>query len=410
MLYILNYVIMPKLLVVFTLFFAGLNVSRAATPTISDIISRLATDSAYTAEVDFSVTMPQMPEDVIYTVTLHQRPADTDSLAPCRYLIEWLLTGRDRPVNGFSAYFDGHHYRFSGTKLQEYHTSYDPTPFLPTLLGSSRAIGVQRSAQFVELLPSFLAEKLRSMATDPRYTISLIPDTLISGMPCTVVDAVMTIDGTTAMEGEYVFSRLSLLPLRSTLENNPGAVAEQTVTASYRHAPDSACFTEPLSEQLLIDRWPEPFARFRTGNFRLENLRGLPLPDIAAHTLSGRRYIHSSGSPLRAPTIAVIMNSPQVFNSDLISSIRTLPQILPLSTDILWIFVDSHPESVQQLVGQPVDGEQTLLSARSVARDCGVASLPAIILINSDGTIADSIIGFRKGLSSIIAQKMAFIK
>lgn len=379
----------------------------ARTPELADIYKALSAPTPYSAEADFTVTMPQMPDDVIYTVVLSQKAGTADRLAPCDYLIEWELTGRDEPVKGFSAYFDGHHYRYSGQKLQEYHMEWDSIPFRPSILGGMQGAGVQRTAQFTDLLPAFLSENLKRMASDNRYRITLHPDTMVSGKKRVVVDAEMTINGSTAQECEYVLDSESLLPVSSKLENNPGSISEQTIYVTYkpRQARDGA-----INEAMLMELYPEPFERYRTSNFRVENLRGAKLPAFAVPTTTGERYSRNASDAFRAPTILALMNSEQSLSADMIKALRSAVDALPFGADLIMAFADSHIDGIEQAAGELREGEHLLMSARGLARDCGAASLPTVLLVNKDGTVADVIIGYNNDIASDVIQKMTFIK
>ncbi|MCM1482856.1 MAG: hypothetical protein NC043_00840 [Muribaculaceae bacterium] len=376
-------------------------------PKLSDIVNALSVQADYAGGAEFIVSMPQLAEDVKYNVSLHQQAAEGDALAPCRYLIEWELTGRDEPVTGFSAYYDGHHYRFSGQKLQEYHMEWDSIPFRPSILRGMQGAGVQRTAQFTDLLPAFIAEKLGHMATDSLYAMVMHPDTVINGEHRAAIDVVMTVRGTTAMEGEYVFDHESLMPVSVTLENNPGSISEQTIYVKY--SPVASEASENINEEMLMARYPEAFERYRMSNFRVENLRGARLPAFSVPTTTGERYSREAADPFRAPTVLAIMDSGQGFNRDMINSLRQAMDALPFSADLIMAFADSHVDGIEEAAGTVREGEHLLMSARGLARDCGVASYPTVLIVKADGTVADVMIGYNNDISSSVIQKMTLI-
>lgn len=92
---------------------------------IADIVSKLESTGCYESQARFSVTLPQSENDVVYTISLASAPAPADPLAPCDYLTDWSLETPTGTVNGFSAYFNGHHYRYHNERLQEYHMEWD---------------------------------------------------------------------------------------------------------------------------------------------------------------------------------------------------------------------------------------------------------------------------------------------
>lgn len=98
---------------------------------IADIAKSLRDTDCYRAQARYSVTLPQNDTEVVYNIDLTGMVEPGDTLAPCRYLIDWTLDTPSGPAKGFSAYFGGNHYRYRGERLQEYHTAWDRNPFNP---------------------------------------------------------------------------------------------------------------------------------------------------------------------------------------------------------------------------------------------------------------------------------------
>ena len=209
---------------------------------IEPIVTALRAAGSYNDTVRFTVGMPQLSDDVVYTVALSQQPSYADPLLPCSYLIDWELTGRDEPVRGFSAYFDGNHYRYSARKLQEYHYSTDSMAFRPREIGQLKGEGVHRTAQFASLLPALIADEIERQASDTACIVSLRPDTIVGGIRRVGLRIVRLLEGDqrTASEAEMIFDRATLLPVSLHYENSPGTVSEQTVDAVYGGATVSA--------------------------------------------------------------------------------------------------------------------------------------------------------------------------
>ncbi|MCM1071743.1 MAG: hypothetical protein NC391_08920, partial [Alistipes timonensis] len=65
------------------------------------------------------------------------------------------------------------------------------------------------------------------------------------------------------------------------------------------------------------------------------------------------------------------------------------------------------PDRVGELVGEARAGETVLLSARSLARDCGATSFPAIIVADERGRVANVILGFNNSLATDVIQSVA---
>lgn len=369
----------------------------------------------YRSEATFTVSMPQLADDVIYDLSLTQQASPADTLMPVSYLIDWTMHGTG--ATGFSAYFNGNHYRFGGERLQEYHTEGDPAPFTPV----TRALnatgnaqrrtnpGVHRSAQFVNLLPEEIGATISAMLRDPAYTVTLHPDTTVNGRKVTVIDAIMTIQGTVAQEAEYTFDPATRLPLKIVLENNPGSLSEQTVTVSYANSSvTDSC--PAITEETLMTKYPDVFASMRQSNFRIENLAGRQLPGFALLTSTGERYSRRTSDPFRAPTIVAILEAKAGFTPEVIASLREAVDRLPYPADLIMAFTDNHVDTVESIVGGLRPGEHLLMSAAALQRDCGAATLPAIIIADRSGLVTNVILGFNNDLAEDVIQKMALIR
>lgn len=375
---------------------------------IGDIISRLQSLPAYHADARFTVSMPQLADDITYSISLTEQPtATTDPLACNAYLIEWQAdspSGNGPAPKGFSAYSDGHHFRFGGERLQEYHLQYDSIPFRPAIIGS-RSEGVHRTPQFFALLPQAIAGELSRISADSSYNAVFRPDTLISGRRVAAVDAVMTRQGAVAMEAEYVFDPQTALPLRVSLENNPGSISEQTVITHYTSSTTDS-ITPPITEQWLVGRFPMEFERYRQSNFSLANLPRQPLPAFSLPTTTGERYSRRANDRFRCPTIVALLEAGGSFTAATVEALRDAAARLPFNADIIWAFTDNLTDPIEEIIPGILPGEHLLKSARSLARDCGAADFPVVILTGSDGIVKNVIIGYNNDLASDVIQKM----
>lgn len=384
----------------------AINVS-ALTP--RDVVRSLCdrTDVAGTAR--FTVAMQQLPEDVVYGIKFVQQAA-VDRLAPCSYLIEWENDRSGNVTSGFTAYFAGHHYRFAGERrLQEYHMDWDSIPFMPSQASQGLDRGVQRTARFVDVLPAFVGENIARELDSPGFVVTINADTIVDGCRRSVIRSRFLVDGSVTREVEYVFDSSTLLPVRITKDNNLGSISEQTVTISYDFASPVLTGLPPLSEQLLIDRYPEVFASMRQSNFRIENLRGLQLPAFSLPTSTGERYSRMVSDGFRTPTLVVLMESADGFNGPLVKAVREAVDVLSYEADVIWAFADSHVDSAEKVVGQLRSGEHLLISARGLVRDCGAAMLPSILMVDAAGIVRDVTIGFNKDAATDVIQKMTLI-
>ena len=368
---------------------------------IAGIIESLRSVDCYRAKADYSVSLPQNDAEVVYHLDLMSSKAEGDTLAPCRYLIDWTLETPSGLAGGFSAYFDGSHYRYRGDRLQEYHTEWDEMPF--HTVGRNR--GVQRMAQFVELLPAFIAERLDLMARDSAYTVKVEPKRVFDGSEVVPVTAVMTLKGEDVMEVEYLFDSSSLLPVRITTESNPGSITEQSILVNLRTESDPVC--GEMSEAALVAAYPEVFEKYRESNFRIENLRGLALPTFALPSATGgERFIHHRGDSFRAPTVIALLDPSTGMNSRVIEDLRSAMDRLEVSAELVFAFTGTNPELVEEAVSPLRPGEHLLLNARSLVRDCGAASLPVTIVAGRDGMVQNVVLGFNNDLADIVLQSV----
>lgn len=370
---------------------------------IDRIVEQLDAAACYHATVRYAVTLPQAQDDVVYTLQLTAQDNRGDTLAPADYLIDWSVPTHDGNAEGFSAYFDGHHYRFRDQRLQEYHVTWDSIPFMPRLNGDTRSLGVQQSAQFVQLLPQFIARELKRMDADPLYTLTVTPDTLVAGQKRTVVYAEMTVHDVVCQEQTYVFDAPTGMPVSIDTESNPGSISEQTILANYTYTAAHPC--PPMNEEMLMKRYPDVFARFRQSNFRIENLPGTKLPGFSLPTPTGERYTRRSSDSFRAPAVIAMMDARAVFTPDMIAALRAAADRMPVDAALVFAFTDNRIDDIDAVCPTLRPGETTLMSARSLARDCGAAALPVVMICRQDGTVSDVILGFNNDLTESVIQK-----
>lgn len=371
---------------------------------IDDVISSLKSINHFDATVDYSVLM-SLQDDVDYTLHLKSWNAPADTLAPCDYLIDWKVATPDGESTGFSAYYDGNVYNFRGDKLLEYHYDSNKSLFQARGMGAASLPGVQRRAQFSELLPQFIAEQLDEIKNNPDYRYIIHTDTVINGTNRTAIDGTMTMSGQVMKEFLYVFDKAGM-PVMVNMENNPGALAEQSITATYAYSPDTATH-ERINEDILRGIYPEIFDRYRESNFAIENLPGQRLPGFALPTTTGERYSRMLGDKFRCPTVIVMLDAKGAFSSPTVSAVRSAVDSLPFNSDIIWAFSGNNVDDIEAIVPQIRVGEHLLMSAKPLARDCGVTSYPSIIVCRADGTVADIVLGYNNDLSSVVIQKVA---
>lgn len=375
---------------------------------IADIAASLAKSPAVTADARFNVTLPQNDTDVTYDVSFTALPTeDSDRLSPCDYLIEWSLPTPSGRSEGFSAYYDGHHYRYRDQRLQEYHTEWDSVPFI---FSGSRG-GVQAQAQFVDLLPHYLGREILASLGDSTYVYDQPVETTFDGHKVTRIKMRRVIAGETASERTYYFDPATSLPLRIDTESNPGSITEQSILVDYNYDSPRAVAIGPITEAALIERYPEVFEKYRQSNFRIENLPGTTLPTFSLPTSTGSRFTHQRGEGLTSPAVIVFIDPAKGFNAELIELIREAVGSLPYQAQVIWAFPSNSRDAIEDLVGESLPaGETAVTGASALARDCGVAAYPVVVMTDSDGVVKKVALGFNKDIGDVVLQNMALIK
>lgn len=370
--------------------------------TLPEIADRMDKVGNYNASAGFDVLMASHSEPVQYKVALQAEPAPGDTLSPCKYLIQWTLETPSGEVKGFNSYFDGTHFRFRDRRLQEYHASEDHAPFAP---GGNVTRGVQQQVQFADLIPAFIAQKFREMAADTTYIYTVAADTVFNGSPATVVKGVRRTGGYDGMEYTYVLDHETLMPVHTYLETSPGGIGEQSIEVTYS---PSRPILASLDMDALIALEGEAFEKYRENTFSLDNLPGRPMPQIAAPTFTGERYIHTAGAPFASPTLVVFLDAGIGSTPDVIKDVRQGVALASRQMDIIWAFLNHRPEDIEEIISSTEPGETLLVHAGGVARDTGVGAVtPVIILVNTDGTVSDIIRGYNNDLGSVVIQKAA---
>lgn len=373
---------------------------------IRELADYLADLPDYSATAHFEVLLPSAREPVEYDIDLRSAlGAAPDSLAPCQYVISWTGHAPTGPRRGFSAYFDGNHYRYRNERLQEYHASESLQPFMPRGAGSQRAYGVQCQAQFADLLPQFLGAKLAEMEGDTAYIYRFHPDTLLSGgVRAIVVEGVKRTAGYDAQNYFYAFDYDTRLPLQSEVESSPGSISEQLMTVTYEREPLPAV---AMTEEGLMEMWPEVFEKYRQDNFRAEHLVGAYLPSFSCRQLGGERYAHQQGQAMERPTVIAVIDPEVASAAQTVEEVRMAAALSSTAVDVVWALLGNRADEASALLGSLQAGETALTSAGSLARSCGVALYPTLLIVGRDGKVADVVTGHNKDLASIVIQKIS---
>lgn len=371
----------------------------------SDVITladKLDRTTPFAASVRYAVTMPMTEDEVVYSIRLASSDNPADLLLGKNYLIDWRLPVAAGESNGFTAYFDGHHYRHHNHRLQENHFQWDSIPF-QTSTG-----GIQRNGQFVNLLPFSIADMLRDMATDTTSTLT-IASGILDGRDTDIVKATRHVNGLESQRIELTLDKTTGMPLVFSTIYNPGLLGEQEVNAKYSY-PASMEIKAVDSEEALIALYPEVFDKYRVCNYSVENLRGLPLPGFALPTTTRERYLYQKGDSFAHPTIIAVLDPEVASTQTTVATLREAVDKLPRQTGLLLIFNSNNLDLIEPMTGGTRPGEALLTSATPFIRACGINAYPTILFCDTSGTVSGVILGTGSSLADKIIQEAALLK
>lgn len=362
----------------------------AITPT--EIAARLLEVDCYTADVEYSVLMPNFSDPAEYSIKLTSETV-TDSLAPCHYIIDWSLLSSTRSLDGFSAFVGDRMVRFREQSIKEYNLHDDAEVFAP---GGIPSKGLQNTVQFTELIPQYIALHLQSMERDSSYHYQIAVGTEVE------LKGNRIIQGYETIKFQYIFDPKTFMPISVEIENNPDQMGEQSISASYRSTDISNKFN--LDYAYLKAQQGQIFDRYGNNKITLENIIGNPFPEITARTIDGERFFRARGQETQRPTIIVFLNSNHLYSGDLIKQLRGATENLSREMDILWAFQDRHADEIATTIGKTEPNETVLLSATNLANECGIGSeLPVVVYVNRHGIVTDFSKGINKdSLSGVI--------
>lgn len=358
---------------------------------IGELADALADMPDYAATVTYAITLPQAENDVVYNIRL-QQPSSPDS-----YLIDWSVDSPSGPVNGFTAWFDGHFYNFHNRRLQEHHRDWDK----PAPEGTKP---LQNSARFASLLPSRLAMQLREVASGP-YTY-----TLATRNGLTTVEAIRTSAGEPDAEFCWTFRADTSEPVEFYADYNPGAITGQQVKAVYSPTDHPLIHRgDTLTETALHVLYPAAFSRYRESLFAIENMRGEQLPAFSLPEVTGGRLTRRAGDLFAAPTAVVLMDPEATLSATLVNAVRRAVDRLPVDADVIWACTRKNPEAATAVIGPSRRGETVVTAAGTLATDCGASTLPVVMICNGDGIVHDLITGLNNTLETDVIRMLSSV-
>jgi hypothetical protein len=380
-----------------------------------DVCEALEAPTQVAAKVSYSVTLPSNEQEISYIIEFAAEQTPDDRLLGYNYHIHWQLPTPTGLTEGFNAYFSGHCYRYRDNRLTEYHRDWDSIPFIaapaPQTAPTQRRSGVQRTGQFVNLLPWSLADELRAMMADTSYTITVSgpKPSAEFATDCIDIQATQLLNDLVCKEYELQVDALTGLPLRLSTLYNPSMLGEQEVVAEYSYTPAPA-IAPVRTEAELIAIYPDVFANCRTSNFSIENLRGKPLPEFALPTTTGERYFHAKADTFVNPTIIAILDPAVASTEAVIATLRQTVDRLPRQTDLVLMFLSNDIDQIESIAGRLRIGEANLISAAPFARDCGANAYPTFLLCDSSATVSAVLLGDSSTLAEQLLQQAALLK
>jgi hypothetical protein len=392
-----------------------INQSATLTDKLTEVCEALEAPTQVAAKVSYSVTLPSNEQEISYIIELAAEQTPDDRLLGYDYHIHWQLPTPTGLTSGFNAYFSGHCYRYRDNRLTEYHRDWDSIPFIaapaPQTAPTQRRSGVQRTGQFVNLLPWSLADELRAMMADTSYTITVSgpKPSAEFATDCILIQATQLLNDLVCKEYELQVDAQTGLPLRLSTLYNPSMLGEQEVVAEYSYTPAPA-IVPVRTEADLIAIYPDVFANCRTSNFSIENLRGKPLPEFALPTTTGERYFHAKADTFVNPTIIAILDPAVASTEAVIATLRQIVDRLPRQTNLVLMFLSNDIDQIESIAGRLRIGEAHLISAAPFARDCGANAYPTFLLCDSSATVSAVLLGDSSTLAEQLLQQAALLK
>lgn len=384
----------------------GVHAVADGTPAVAGVAmlaDKLDAAGHFAADASYEVSLAMSDDEVVYNLKLASEAAPADTLFGSDYLIDWTLPRNGEVSDGFLAYFNGHCYRYRDHRLQEYHFEWDSIPF------QTRGGGVQATGQFVDLLPTMLARELRGMLADSTFTVKFSPRAVLDGREAAMVEASQEVDGYVGRNYTLYCDAATGLPLQIYNEYNPGRVSEQSVKVSYTYPASDVSLKAVDAEEKLMALYPEVFEKYRESNYRIENIRGLPMPAFSLPTPTGERYTHQKKAPFRAPTVIALLDASTGAAAPAVAALRKAQRSMPRQVDLILAFVGSNADAIEEVAGTLVTGETHLMSARTLARDCGTNVFPTILIVDSKGIVADVALGLNNSLAQDVIQSLALV-
>ncbi|MDE6353436.1 MAG: hypothetical protein K2K88_09950, partial [Muribaculaceae bacterium] len=249
--------------------------------------------------------------------------------------------------------------------------------------------------------------ELTQIRDSENWTYKFTADTVNQGKKAMILTGRMTLNGYLAKNALYIFDPETFMPRQIEIENNPTNISEQLLITKYESTTNEP--VPALTEVELIERYPSDFDNYRENNFSAENMKGKPLPGFSLPSLTGERYQRQKGDPMASPTVIAILDPAISTTKSSVDAMRSAVDMTPKPVNLIFASVSTDIDGLESATGLPRNGEFMLLSARSLARACGVGSYPTFFVIDTRGNVSDIIIGYPNNLATSLLEKLAII-
>lgn len=326
--------------------------------------------------VKYTVGQPMTDVEIIYDADMWWNGDNGD------YFIEY--KNSNDTAKSFVASIGDSYYRYDGRKLSEYHRDNDSIPFI----GKTP---VTKSGIFYQFLPRVLQKEINELI--------MCKDNKVNKAGNGVLYITQLVGGHEAKSIKYNANSDDMPNLYDAL-NNPGQMGEQSVIVEYTY-PEGENIGE-ISEQMLVSRYTDVFAKYRSSNYSLSSLKGSLLPALSVSDLSGNSAEISSTNANNS--LVVYMENGAGLNDYTISQIREGVEQSIIPVKIFWIYTGKNIEAINEEIGQMSDDEKLLVGGKRTATKLGITGYPVVFFINKSGIVSGISIGTNNDFKSIVIQ------
>lgn len=318
---------------------------------------------------------------------IRSEAAPADTLLPYRYIIEYSGTGPNNiSLAGFLAYFDGNFYNFNGNEWREYHFDKNPESFAPAGYVNE---GVQTKNSFAELVPLYVTQKIRQSRRSPSSDVK-------DGDGKVVVSTYNEQSGTTLSESTFTLTSDSL-PLTCDIIRFPGMEEYETKNcAEWTYVSDAFPADVTFTDASIREYMASEIAKFAPVSF--DRLKGRALPSFSAKMSPSGRMQYQTGTGFSAPTVIAIFEDASPESR---AALECLTAGLPEGTDLMAVFRSNRADEIGELTAE-FGLKSFLFSANRFVEELELTAFPALIFVNTDGSVADVLLPTNNDSYSVV--------